>query len=151
MSTYQHSATVQASADDLFAFVSDFGNLSAYLSTVTGITDEQGEQVTIHGEVNGREYQDTGFIRVDRDRRRMEWGSNGDAEYSGWLHVTPEMNDMAEITVELNFGISSGADDMARRHGDRDQAINQGMRDALTSIKNIIEGRGGKVESTAAA
>lgn len=36
---------------------------------------------------------------------------------------------------------------MDRHAGDRKQAINEGLENALQSINNLCEGQGGKVES----
>jgi len=52
------------------------------------------------------------------------------------------------VTVHLSFDPQSYAfQEMDKNTGDRTQIINEGIENTLQSIKNLCEGRGGKVES----
>lgn len=135
MSEYEHSATVQAAADTVFQFVSDLNNLPRYLPTVQRAMPEQGERIRIEGEARGQHYEDDGFFRVDQQSQRMEWGSDGDADYSGWLTVEQQGDMRSLVTVHLSFG--------SREIPDQDQRIRQGLEDALSAIQQQIEARGG--------
>jgi uncharacterized membrane protein len=147
MSDYRHSLRVEANADEVFGFVSDAGNLPDYLPTVRQAEAQGGERVRVKGNAAGREYDSDGFFRVDAGRRRMEWGSDGESEYRGWLEVKEADGGACDVTVSLSF---TPRPDQARQFeeqtGDRDRTIRQGIETALASIKNICEGRGGKVE-----
>ncbi|HYE71837.1 MAG TPA: hypothetical protein VEF04_00845 [Blastocatellia bacterium] len=88
------------------------------------------------------------LFKIDKEQRRMEWGSDGENEYRGWLEVKEQDRGRAcDVTVHLAF---TPRPDQAQRFeeqtGDRDRAIRQGIETALASIKNACEGHGGKVE-----
>ena len=77
----------------------------------------------------------------------MEWGSDGESGYRGWLEVK-EARGASNVTVHLSFDPQSYAfQEMDKNTGDRTQIINEGIENTLQSIKNLCEGRGGKVES----
>src|SRR4051794_11532972 len=71
MAEYERSRLVQASPDDVFAFVSDASNLATFLPTVDVVEPQAEDRVEVHGEVRGRTYEDDGWFRVDEDRRRI--------------------------------------------------------------------------------
>ena len=152
MSEYEHSLSVQVPPDQLFEFVSDVRNLPKYLPTVQDATRQSGERIRVKGEAAGHKYDDDGFFRVDAGRRRMEWGSDGDNHYSGWLEVAEDAGKSAsQVTVHLSFEPSPElARQFEQQGGDRDRDIREGMEKTLVSIKNICEGRGGKVEPRSA-
>jgi uncharacterized membrane protein len=147
MSDYRQALRVEANADEVFAFVSDVGNLPDYLPTVRHAEAQGGERVRVTGDASGHEYDSDGFFRVDAGRRRMAWGSDGENEYRGSLEVAAAGDGACDVRVSLSF---TPRPDQARQFeaqaGDRDRAIRQGIETALASIKNICEGRGGKVE-----
>ena len=88
------------------------------------------------------------FFRADQQQQRLEWGSEGERNYSGWLAVQATGNSTSEVTVHLSFARQNHAlQEMDKRVGNHEQAINEGIQNALLSIKNHCEGRGGKVES----
>ena len=76
MAEYERSRLVQASPDDVFAFVSDANNLATILPTVETVERQAEDRVEVHGEVRGRTYEDDGWFRVDEARRRIEWGAD---------------------------------------------------------------------------
>jgi hypothetical protein len=152
MSEYNHSLNVNASPDDVFDFVSDIGNLPQYLPTVSNATPQSGERIRVQGEAGGHRYDSDGFFRLNEDERRMEWGSDGENNYRGSLEVKPGSDaKTSEVSVRLSFEPRPElAERMERQAGDRGRAIQEGIEKALLSIKNLCEGRGGKVESSAA-
>ncbi|HMV51966.1 MAG TPA: SRPBCC family protein [Blastocatellia bacterium] len=149
MHEYHQSKTIQVSADKVFSFVSDIKNLPKYLPTVTGARPQQGERIRIQGEAAGHHYDSDGYFRVDDANRRLEWGSDGENNYSGWLEVREGNNQSSsELTVHLNFDPKPElAREFEKQGGNRHEVINRGIQEALTSIQNLCEGKGGKVES----
>ncbi len=148
MSEYHHSQRVQASADQVFAFVSDFKNLPKYLPTVRQARLQAGERIQVQGEAEGHQYDNDGFFKVDQEARRMEWGSDGENNYQGWLEVQPDGEDDALVIVHLWFEPHAHqTKQFEQQTGDRDRTIQRGLEDALASIRNLLEGRGGKVEA----
>lgn len=140
MSTYEHSTTVQASPDTVFAFVSDVGNLPRYLPTVHSAKPQSGERVHVEGEAQGHHYDDDGYMRVDQASRRMEWGSDGEDDYTGWLTVAGDDSATnSTVTVHLEFGEQTGDD---QQISNQDERIEQGLNEALDAIRQQIEQQG---------
>ena len=150
MPEYEQSLSVAAAPATVFAYVSDVGNLPKYLPTVTHAEAQSDEHVRVQGSAGGHEYDSDGYFRVDETEHRLEWGSDGENQYSGWLKVDG-MDDMSEVTVHLSFQPKPGQEArFEEQSGSRDGAILDGLSAALNSIRNEVEGRGGKVESNAA-
>lgn len=152
MSEYEHTTTVNSDAKRVFGFVSDVNNLPRYLPTVTHAMPQGAERVRVQGEAAGHRYDSDGYYRVDTSRMRMEWGSDGENQYRGWLEVRNNDNDATAIVlVHLSFEPRPDiAEQYKRQSGNYHRTIQEGLENALQSIKNICEGQGGKVESRAA-
>jgi hypothetical protein len=150
MSEYHHSQSVQASPDKVFSFVSDIKNLPKYLPTVRSATPQEGERIRIQGEVAGHRYDNDGFFKVDSQQRKMEWGSDGENNYQGWLEVQPD-GEHSMVIVHLWFEPRAHQQEQFEQQtGDANRTIQRGLEDALMSIRNLIEERSGKVETQTA-
>lgn len=148
MQTFEISKIIDAKPNQVFEFLSDIDNLPQYLPTVRHAEHEENGRIRIAGEAGGHKYNDTGFFRVDEDARRMEWGADSERGYQGWLTVEETDQNKSEVKVHLSFGQQNPAlKEMDQRTGDHVEAINEGIENALKSIKNLCEGIGGKVES----
>ncbi len=150
MAEYEHSARVNAPAEAVFDFVSDIGNLPKYLPTTHHAESQGLGRVRVRGEAGGHTYDSDGYFRVDATEHRMEWGSDGENAYAGWLQVE-ENGSGSDVTVHLTFAPRPDqAERFEEQTGDRDRTIQEGLEASLLSIRNLVEGRGGKVEPTAA-
>jgi uncharacterized membrane protein len=152
MSEYVHTITVSSRAQHIFDFVSNVDNLPRYLPTVKQAMPQGSERVRVKGEAAGQQYDSDGYYRVDNSRKRIEWGSDGENNYRGWLEVKGNSGDAtATVTVHLSF---EPRPDLAERYdqqtGDRHRTIQDGLENALQSIKYLCEGKGGKIESRVA-
>jgi uncharacterized protein YndB with AHSA1/START domain len=146
MAEYEHTATINASPDDVFVFVSDVRNLPQYLPTTKSAQPQAGERVRVQGEAQGHQYDSDGYFRADQTSYRLEWGAD-ERYYSGWLTINGQ-DSASEVTVHLSLrGTPPGADESERPS---DEAIQEGLEASLRSIQNIVEGKGGKVEPSAA-
>jgi len=144
MAEYERSRLVQASPDDVFAFVSDANNLATFLPTVDVVEPQAEGRVEVHGEVRGRSYEDEGWFRVDEARRRIEWGAD-ERTYSGWLTVAAD-DAGAQVVAHLSmppYVTPSGAPITGEPDIDPDP-IEESLEAALDSLRNVMEGRGGK-------
>lgn len=151
MNEYEDSKTIQGSADRVFAFVSDMNNLPKYLSTLHKATPQSGERIQVQGEANGHPYDSDGYFRVDKAKRRMEWGSDGERKYAGWMEVSEEGRGASQVTVHLSFTPRPDEQQKLSQHtGSPEATIQEGLQKALESLENLIEGKGGKVETPAA-
>jgi hypothetical protein len=150
MAEYERSRLVQASPDDVFAFVSDASNLATILPTVETVERQADDRVEVHGEVRGRTYEDDGWFRVDEARRRIEWGAD-ERTYSGWLAVAGA-DGGAQVVVHLSFApcVTPSGRPITGEPADEPDPIEQSLEAALDSLRNLMEGRGGKEEPAAA-
>lgn len=150
MPEYEDSLVVEAAPEAVFDFVSDIRNMPQYLPTTHHAEPQGGgERVRVQGEASGHPYDSDGWLRVDRTEFRMEWGSDGENLYTGWLEIDEGTDaESCLVTVHLSFQPKPNQSErMAEQAGgDRDLAIQRGLEAALQSIKNLCEGRGGKVE-----
>ena len=144
MAEYERSRVVQASPDDVFAFVSDVRNLATFLPTVEAAQPQAEDRVRVRGEVEGYAFEDDGWFRVDTGRRRLEWGSD-EHDYSGWLTVAGA-DGGAQVVAHLSmppFVTESGRPITGEPTGGPDQ-VERSLEAALDSLRNLMEGRGGK-------
>lgn len=150
MGEYEKTLRIQANQDGIFDFVCDITNMPKYLPTVHRVELTGEERVRVQGEARGRPYDSDGFLKIDPIEYHMEWGSDGDNRYRGWLDVE-DIGGASDITVHLSFTPRPDlAQKMEPMSGGHDTAIEQGMESALNSIKNIVEGHGIKVEPATA-
>ena len=145
---FEQSITVDAVADNVFDFVSDVKNVPQYLPTVKNAQPQQGERIRTQGQVGERTYDSDGHFRVDKQSHRIEWGSDGENDYNGWLEVQ-EQGSRSLVTVHIHYSPKPEVlQRMVERSPDHsfDSVMNEGISKALESIKRICEGTGGKEE-----
>ncbi|HXG65052.1 MAG TPA: SRPBCC family protein [Blastocatellia bacterium] len=149
MKEYEHTVVVEASSGKVFDFVSDVQNLPRYLPTVRNAEALEGERVRLQGESAGRQYENEGVFRVDKENRRIEWGSVDEGRYRGWLEVKDHENvEWSIVTARLTFAEQPElAEQMKGQNMDVDAAIQDSLEKALVSIQNYCESHGGKVEA----
>lgn len=151
MSHYTSEIKVEADPDAVFAYVKDPENMPKYLPTVHGAHDQGAGRVAVDGEAAGHDYHSDGWFRVDDGARTMSWGSDGENKYSGRLSVRPHENH-SHVQVQLDFEPKPGQEEaFEAQSGSRDETVQKGFDAALRSIKNEVEGSGGKVAGPAGA
>ena len=133
MADYERAQTVEASAGALFDFLADVGNLPRYFERMTAAEPAGGEAVRVRAEVDGRVQEGEAWFRVDTDARRVEWGSEGPSDYSGWLDVTDEGAGRSTVAVHVS----------TERVEDRPDEINQGIDRTLGNVRRLVEEPGG--------
>jgi uncharacterized protein YndB with AHSA1/START domain len=139
---YEHTLMINAPEEQVFAFVSQVENLPKYLPTTKHAEPQGTDRVRVQGEANGHQYNDDGYLRVDRASHRMEWGAD-EHDYAGSMTVDGS-GGQSEVRVQLTF---RGGEHIP----DQDERVQRGLVAALESIKNQVEGRGGKQEVREAA
>ena len=149
MAEYTDRIDVDAPADAVFAFISDVGNLPRYLPTVHGAHSHGADRVEVDGKANGHAYASTGGFKVDPAMKLMSWGSDGQNDYAGKMSVQGD-GTVSQVECTLQFSPSPEIRDAMDKHqGGPSAAMTDGLRASLASIKQLCEGTGGKVESTA--
>lgn len=146
---FEQSITVAAPANRIFDFLSDVRNVPQYLPTVRSAQPQQGERIRTQGQSGDHSYDSDGHFRVDQSAHRLEWGSDGENDYGGWMKVQGNGDSQSEVTVHIHFAPQP---EMAQKMAERspghsfESAMNEGIAKTLESIKRICEGRGGKEE-----
>jgi hypothetical protein len=146
MSEYERSRLIHASEGDVFTFVSDVNNLPVFVPTVQAVEPQKGEQVLVRGEIRGHNFEDEGWFHIEPARHRVEWGDE-ERTYSGSLTVAAENSD-SRVTIHLAlppYVTPSGAPVTGEDPAEHEQ-IEASLEAALDSLRNIMEGRGGKEE-----
>jgi uncharacterized membrane protein len=139
MSEYHRSTSVKAPAEYVFDFVSRIENLPRYLPTVQGSNTQPGDRVRIYGEVAGEPYDNDGSFVADPGRLRVEWSSDGENVYRGWLNVVGN-DEKCEVNVHLSYvPRPHQAQRMKEQLGSVDAAIHNSLEQALQSIRQICE------------
>jgi uncharacterized protein YndB with AHSA1/START domain len=143
MSEFTDDLTIRATPDQVFRFVSDIANLPAYLPTTRHAQTDGPERVRVQGEAHGHRYDSDGYLRTDQQLKRMEWGAD-EGGYRGWLEIEP-----APDGTRVAVGIMLKPAEAGHGQGPSESDIRDGLRKALQSIQNHLEGDGGKVKPAA--
>lgn len=148
--TYRRSQRIDAPADQVFAWVSQVGNLPQYLPPVTSAQSTGGDGIRIHVEIPNQGGADgEGYFRANRQARRMEWGATMGRDYSGTLTVAPMGDTQSEVTVEVNFGPHSVEPEAQAHAAPGRDPMQESLAATLESVRRQIEGEGGKVQTPA--
>ncbi|GAB4207546.1 MAG: hypothetical protein OHK0022_35910 [Roseiflexaceae bacterium] len=144
MSEYEHTVTISATPEAIFAYVADLRNMPSYLPTVRSATPLPGGRVRLRGQAGGHNYDVDGYLHSDPGLNRMEWGADGDRAYAGRLEIHNYGGDQrALLTVHLSFGPHAAPAE------NYDRAVQHGLEDALNCIQRAVEERNGTLERTA--
>ncbi len=155
MKEYEQIQTIDASADETFAWLSDVDNLPKYLPPVTDASIEgpsaegapgQRIRTTLEYPGGGGTFDSEGYFAVDESRRRMEWGAEVQRDYSGWLEVAEGANGQCQVTVHLNFGERSVEPEIREQTPEGRDPLAEGVSATLECIRRQIEEGTGKVE-----
>lgn len=155
MTEYQQTQTIDAPPEDVFAWLSDVGNLPKYLPPVTNASiegpsaeDVPGERLraTLEYPGGGGTFDSEGYFRVNEGQRRMEWGAEVQRDYSGWLEVADSGGGKSEVTVHLNFGPRTVEPEMREQSPEGQDPLAEGISATLESIRRQIEEGSGKVQ-----
>ena len=154
MAEYQQTQTIGAPARDVFAWLSEVGNLPKYLPPVTDASIEgpsaegaPGQRLRATLEYpNGGSLDSEGYFSVDENARRLEWGAEVQRDYSGWLTVAEADGHRSEVTVHLSFGPRSAEPEIQEEAPEGRDPLEEGISATLESIRRQIEEGTGKVQ-----
>jgi uncharacterized protein YndB with AHSA1/START domain len=154
---YEQSQPIDAPPEEVFAWLSDVGNLPEYLPPVVASSAEGSSAEGVPGQriratleypgQEGRTFDAEGYLAVDEAERRMEWGAEAGRDYSGWLTVANCGEDGSEVVVHLSFGERSVEPEMQGRTPEDRDPLAEGISATLESIRRQIEEGSGKVEA----
>ena len=154
MTEYQQTQAIDSPAEDVFAWLSEVGNLPKYLPPVTDASIEgpsaegaPGQRLRATLEYpNGGSFDSEGYFNVDEGARRMEWGAEVQRDYSGWLTVAETDANSSEVTVHLSFGPRSAEPEIQEEAPEGRDPLEEGISATLESIRRQIEEGSGKVQ-----
>lgn len=144
MIDYEQTLKIDTDPDTVFDFVCDVSNMPKYLPTARHAETIGEERVRVQGEARGDSYDDECFLRIDPVEFHMEWRSDGASRCQGWLAVENAGDGMSELTVHLS--LTPGPEMSSQNREALNDSINQHLRQALLSIKNIVETHGVTIE-----
>jgi uncharacterized membrane protein len=126
MGDYSGSADVGAPASQLFGYLSDISNLPCYFTAMTSAEPAGQDAVHVVADVDGVTREGDAWFRVDRERRHLEWGSEGPNDYHGSLDVDGD-GSTSSVAVFLH----------TERHDS--SGIEKGIADTLAAVKRLVE------------
>ena len=157
---YEQSQAIGAPPEEVFAWLSEVGNLTKYLppvvdSSVEGPSAEgvPGRRIRTTLEYPGEgggTFDAVGYFAVDERERRMEWGAEAGRDYSGWLTVGNHGEGGSEVVVHLSFGERSAGPEIREQSPEGQDPLAEGVSATLESIRRQVEEGSGKVETPAA-
>jgi uncharacterized protein YndB with AHSA1/START domain len=154
---YEQSQAIDAPPNEVFAWLSEVGNLPKYLppvidSSVEGPSAQgsPGQRIRTTVEYPGGEdgtFEAEGYLAVDERERRMEWGAEAGRDYSGWLTVANHGDGGSEVVVHLTFGERSAQTEIEDQTPEGEYPMAEGISRTLESIRRQIEEGAGKLET----
>ena len=139
MSNFSTQVQIDATADDVFAFVTNFNNMPEYLPTVERATSAGDGHIHMEGEVKGHRYDTVGWFQVHEFNRTMLWGAKGQNDYSGDLEVM-EQGDGCLLAINLKFEeLPDLSQENRKRIEDHMPEIEKGLDEAGKRVKELCE------------
>ena len=154
---YEQSQTIDAPPEEVFAWLSNVGNMPEYLPPVVASSTKGPSAEGVPGQRirttleypggDGGTFEAEGYLAVDEGERRMEWGAEAGRDYSGWLTVANRGEGASEVVVHLSFGERSAGPEMREQAPEGHDPLAEGISATLESIRRQIEEGSGKVEA----
>jgi uncharacterized membrane protein len=119
---HEHTEHVAASADAVYAAISDLRNLPRFVPQMTAVRQAEGDRVEVDARYAGHEQHGEASFRADDAERRIEWSAP--SGYNGWMKVDPD-EEGSRLTLFLET-----------RHGsERDHDVSA----TLDAIRMLVE------------
>ena len=151
---YQRSRRIQASPDDVFAFVADTRNMAAYVPTIQSAETIAEGRVRVSGQEGGSTFDDEGWVHIDHNQRGLEWGVD-ERSYHGWMTVTAADDDATQTQVVVHLSLTPKVNQSGRpltgESSMESDEIERGLEAAMDSLREILEGTGGKKRTPSSA
>jgi Polyketide cyclase / dehydrase and lipid transport len=126
MGNYRFYESADLAADRVFDYLADVRNLPRYLPQLTRAEPAGGDKVRVEAQVDGRTESGEAWMRIDRERWRIEWGAEGPAEYAGKLVISDDGPERCTIELDLH---TAGPDDP-----EVDDAVRRTVGDIITAL-----------------
>jgi len=144
MVEYERSRRIAASEREVFDFISNLRNMPNYVPTVDSAEIVATDRIRMRGTNHGVAFEDDGWIHIDSDHHRIEWG-NDEHTYGGWLKVSGN-NGSSQLVAHLSLEprYSPSGRPLTSERGREPDPVEEGLAAAMDSLRNLIEGTGGE-------
>jgi uncharacterized protein YndB with AHSA1/START domain len=127
-----------ADAQAVFEVVSDLDHLGEWLPTQVEVRPvREGE---VHAQVEQRQVDVDGLVRVRPEQLRVEWGSEQSPDYAGWLQVEHAGEGRSSVVLHLSF---LGHQPETRPHGHAREELQTWLADGLDRLERLVAARTG--------
>lgn len=130
MGDYEHSTTIDADPETVFAYVADVARLPEYFDGLRDARRSGPESVHVVAEVEGQTYEGEAWMHADPDAKNMRWGAETPSDYRGELFVTGIGETSSRVTVTLHTERADGP------------GVRAGLEGTLASLKRQFDGSG---------
>ena len=116
-----------------YAVAADVERMAGWLPTAFEVVPNTDGTVHVEGSADGHAYAADGLWRARDSQLRLEWGSDEDGRYAGWMQFEGIEDDRCEAVLHLSF---LGEQPQARR---QDDEVRRGMEEALDRLAAEVE------------
>ena len=82
---HEHTEHVAASADAVYAAISNLDNLPRFVPQLTAVHPAEGDRIEVEARYHGHEQHGEAIFHADAGERRIEWSAP--SGYRGWMKV----------------------------------------------------------------
>lgn len=138
MAEFEDERGMPADAQAVFEVVSDLDHLGEWLPIQVDVRSvREGE---VHAQVEQRQVDVDGLVRVRPEQLRVEWGSDKTPDYAGWLQVEHAGEGRSSVVLHLSF---LGHQPETRPHGHAREELQAWLSDGLDRLERLVAARTG--------
>jgi uncharacterized protein YndB with AHSA1/START domain len=128
-----------ADAQAVFEVVADLDRLTEWLPMQVDVRPvREGE---VHAQVEQRQVDVDGLVRVRPEQLRVEWGSDATPDYAGWLQVEHAGEGRSSVVLHLSF---FGKQPETRPHGQAREELQAWLADGLDRLERLVAAGNGQ-------
>ena len=144
MVEYERSRRIEGTEREVFDFISNLRNMPNYVPTINSAEVVAADRIRMRGINHGVAFEDDGWIHIDSDHHRIEWG-NDERTYGGWLKVSGN-NGSSQLVAHLSLEprYSPSGRPLTGERAQEPDPVEEGLEAAMDSLRNLIEGTGGE-------
>ncbi|RJK96322.1 SRPBCC family protein [Vallicoccus soli] len=134
MAEFEASRTVPVPPERLFEVAADVERMAAWVPMADEVHGAGADRVHL----DGRDGEQDALFRARPEQRRLEWGTEADGSYAGWLQVYASGTDdrASEVNLHLSF-----LGDQPQAHG------GAAARDVQAELERALEALAGLATS----
>lgn len=138
MAEYEVSRSMPAPREVAYDVAAVVERMEAWLPTTVDVKQIAPNVLEVEGETKSGSYDSQGLYRAQPEQLRLEWGSRGTDDYSGWLQFADSGAGASEATMHLSF---RGNQPQASGGGDAAAKTESEMAEALSRLADEVQRR----------